>query len=109
MSLTKNAALVERTIAQRLVRDIIRKRFQVSVWEGEAYSIKLSTNEAAIFEAMASTDSDRLVIHDMESKCVGWVWLIYGNDVDLISDHSDNAAMQAIIEPIYEWIEGKAD
>jgi hypothetical protein len=42
---------------------------------------------------LCTTDSDVLRLHDTSGEPVGNIWLVWGNDEDVISDHSDSEAM----------------
>jgi hypothetical protein len=91
----------ERGVATRLVRAAINAGFTVSVYDGEEYTVKRSKSEAVILPALASTESDVLVIRDSAGARVGDLCLIWGNDPDgeeLIADHTDNDAMQALYD-----------
>jgi hypothetical protein len=69
-------------------------QYSVSVWDGEEYSIKKSTNGTDILNAMSHADDDHIEIYDRESgKDLGWFWLIYNNGSEheplvVISDYS---------------------
>jgi len=87
------ASSQERMIATRLVSDILAAGHVISVNDGEGFAIKRSADKAAILAALASTDSDTLVIRDASGERVGFVLLIWGNGTDLISDCSGVAAL----------------
>lgn len=87
----------EQTIARQLVKAGLDEGLAISVHDGESYALKRSNSQAAIEAAMASTDEDRLYFWRGDN-CVGWIWLIYGNGEDLISDYTDNQAMNALAE-----------
>jgi hypothetical protein len=42
---------------------------------------------------MCSTDSDMLRLRDAAGEVIGNIWLVWGNDEDVISDHTDSEAM----------------
>jgi len=89
----------ERGVATRLVRAAIHAGYTVSVYDGEEYTVKRSRQERQILEALASTESDVLVIRDSAGERVGDLCLIWGNDEtgeELIADHTDNAATTAL-------------
>ena len=59
---------------------------------------------------MWQTDEEHVLIYDRAGKCLGWFFLVYGNDGwDLISDFSDNAACNEIwntdIQPLSDRIQ----
>jgi hypothetical protein len=87
---------IEMPIARRLIRNALAKGYSVSVYDGEEWALKRSTDRAAIIEALASTDCDTLRFRDNAGNVIGSMLLIWGNDDDLISDYSDNDAMNTL-------------
>jgi hypothetical protein len=97
---------IEAKIAALLVDAILAAGHSVTIWEGGGYAIKRATDRAAILDALASTDSDCVNVFDASGKRLGEVLLIYGNGEDLISDHTDNDAIQALVDhasPPEQW------
>jgi len=94
--LPKHAAPCERPLLQAMVRYLVHNsgQYSVSVWDGEEYSIKKSTNGTDILNAMSHADDDHIEIYDRDSgKDMGWFWLIYNNGSEqepmvVISDYS---------------------
>lgn len=83
----------ERTVARKLVRTLLGKGLSISVYDSEEWTVKQSTNEAEILNALATTDEDQLLVRDAEGDKVGWFYLVWGNDPsgeELIADHTDN-------------------
>lgn len=69
----------------------------VSVYDGEEWALKRSTDAAAIFAAMATTDADTLRVREADGEHFGTFWLVYGNGPgELIADHSDSAAVNVL-------------
>jgi hypothetical protein len=85
-----NASDIEKKIVGRLVTDILATGVTVSIYDGEEFALEDSNDEAAIYAALSSTDTDRIYIHDLSRKRVGWILLVWGNDVDIISDYTTN-------------------
>lgn len=77
----------EEKIVKRLIAKALDTGHSLSVWDGEAFSIRDSTDAKAIFDATRSTDEDRL-LYFKDGKHVGWVQLVYGNDEDVIADNT---------------------
>jgi hypothetical protein len=91
--------LGERRTATRLVAAALAAGYTVSVYDGEEYTVKRSRKSKEILEALATTGEDVLVIRDSAGERLGVLSLIWGNDPsgdELISDHSDNDAMDAL-------------
>lgn len=91
----KNMSVVENQIVERLVTDILAAGFTVSVYDGGDYCLKHCTSLEAIIEALASTDSDELVLHLPKNSeglrmRVGWIMLVWGNDTAVVSDYTVN-------------------
>ncbi|WP_295842501.1 hypothetical protein [uncultured Xanthomonas sp.] len=98
--LADRVAADEAALSVLLVDSALAKGWAVSVYDGEETTLRRSRDRAAIFAAMASTDADTLRFHDEAGAYLGWVWLIWGNGCDLFSDWTDNAAINAVVEPI---------
>lgn len=82
---------LERQIATKVVECLIKADFTVSVNDGEEIVLQYSTDVPAILAAMFSTDEDYLLVHDRKSgRSRGWVRLLHGNGVDMISDYTIN-------------------
>lgn len=86
----------EKRIVGRLVTDLLRGGCKITVNDGEEDVLEQSADADAIFKAMGSTDRDELFVHlpDPDRRHPRWVLLIWGNDVDVISDYS------TILEPL---------
>ena len=83
----------EARIARKIVKDALANGWTVSVNDGEEWTVKSSTDSRAILEALCTTGCDVLRLHDASGEAIGNIWLVWGNDEDLISDHSDSEAM----------------
>lgn len=79
-----NATDNEKRIVGKLVTDLLAADFVLSVYDGEDIPLKKSTDAAAIFAALGSTGEDYLIAH---GKVDRWIRLIWGNEVDVISDY----------------------
>jgi hypothetical protein len=92
---------IEEKIATRIIDAALAKGWSISVYEGEGWAIKRSTDKKAILMEMASTDMDVLVFRDAAGNKLGTMDLIYGNGEDLVSDHTANADMEAMFKAAY--------
>jgi hypothetical protein len=104
----KNMSVVENQIVERLVTDILAAGLTVSVYDGEEYPLRHSTDMRAIMDALASTDMDELVLYYPKNEQglrmrAGWVSLVWGNDTAVISDYTTN------IEAILRGVNAMAD
>jgi hypothetical protein len=91
---------IELPKARKLIRAALKAGYSVSVYDGEEWPLKRSTSQTEIFAAIASTDCDVLRFRTTAGEVVGSVTLIWGNEDDVISDYSDNAAIEALVKPI---------
>lgn len=99
---------VERGIATRLIRDLLAKGYYVRIHDGEEFNTESNLNkESEIKDNLATTGEDRIYFSKFSDKqsYLGWIWLVWGNGEDLISDYSANPRTEEIVEPIYDWIE----
>lgn len=90
----KIACEMERQVAEKVVRSFLARGWSVSVNDGEETVLDRSTDLAAIAAAMATTDENTLFAYSADGKKCGFVWLIYGNGCDVISDYTANAKME---------------
>ena len=92
----------ERAIAERLITDAIAQGYQVSVSDGEEWTVKRSTDSKAIMAALFSTDEDYIRIRkEGEEGSIGQFALIYGNDGwDVIADWSYTEETEAVMQQI---------
>lgn len=94
----QNASDTERHIARVVVQRALRQGYTVSVrdgYDGDIVTVR-SRKLNDILATLASTDSDILIIRNVDGELIGSVILIWGNDEDLISDCSDNDAIEDI-------------
>lgn len=90
----------EKMIATALVTKALNIGYVISVYDGEEFPIKRCALKTEIIDALASTECDVLHFRDGDGNKVGCVALIYGNGRDLISDHSDNPAINALVNSV---------
>lgn len=83
----------EARIARKIVKDALAKGWTISINDGEEWTVKNSTDSRTILEAMCSTGADMLRLRDAAGEAIGNIWLVWGNDEDVISDHTDSETM----------------
>jgi len=87
-----------------LIRYAKAKGCVISVYDGEAWAVKRSTNEREIIEAIQSVDDAQIVIRDPNGiepggGKVGWALIVNGLENDeLVADHTANEWMDAWAE-----------
>lgn len=74
----------EKRIVGKLVTDLLASGATLSVNDGEEITIKNSSDPDTIYAALSSTCEDYLMVDGPGRR---WVRLIWGNDVDVISDY----------------------
>lgn len=94
---------IERKLAKALVDEALKMGYIISVNDGEKW-VARSQNRRPILKALASTDSDTLRFENIYGQYMGFVWLIWGNGEDLISDYTDNADMGALVDRVERQI-----
>jgi hypothetical protein len=88
-----------------LVQAALAKGWSVNVFDNEETTLVRSQKAKDIEAAMATTSDDKLTFYSETGERIGWVWLIWGNGCDLISDHTSNATMEAFMGPLCEYAE----
>ena len=90
-----NASDNEKKIVGRLITDILAAGYSVSIWNGgDDAEIISSSDTDRIFKALAASDQDEVILYK-NCRRAGWIRLIWGNDVDVISDYTTN--LEAIV------------
>lgn len=86
----KRRQLIERRIIRCLVRDMISDGLWISVFDGEATTVKRSRDVAEIMGALQTVDEESLIVRRAPgAPPIGSVFLVYGNDGwDVIADYS---------------------
>lgn len=96
------ASQEERRIARQLLAAIFSEPGRsVTVSNGGDETTGLILRESGVYRHLASTGSDVVTIYERGEQ-IGWVWLVWGNGEDLISDYSDNEATSAFVEPLLD-------
>lgn len=81
-----------RVVLSRMVHDALDQGYTLNVDNGgdRAELPRPSTSAQEVLDAMMATDDEHLLYH-RDGRCVGWVWLIYSNDVcEMIADNTTN-------------------
>lgn len=103
----------EMAILNAMLSNAIAKGYEVSLHDGEETVCKRSTDVNELLVESAATGSDAFTFHRPNvAGYVGWVSCIYnnGNDgLDVISDHTDHAEIEAILETANIYIEDNSN
>tara|TARA_R110000822_G_scaffold11505_3_gene42017 strand:- start:684 stop:998 length:315 start_codon:yes stop_codon:yes gene_type:complete len=100
MSLMTNT--IEKKIFDRIVSDALGSGYNISLNDGEEWTVRGSTDALELSAASASTECDMLRFRDGPDP-IGMVWLIWGNGCDLIHDYTDNNEMDAMMKPVMDY------
>jgi hypothetical protein len=89
----------ERAIVERLVSDaLFFCGYSVSHRSGSALTVARSRDIAPIMKQLHACDKESLSFHDADDKCVGSVWLEYGNSgYRVLADHTVNDQMTDLV------------
>lgn len=83
--------LMELAIVRKLVNTILLDGYTISVdGGGEDFDLSRSTDVEAIMDATFAVDEATLFMHTLPKTPIGWVSLVHGNGVDIISDWTTN-------------------
>lgn len=104
-SLYQYATAGEARAARKLIRAALAEGWTVSVNDGEETTVRRSSRESEILDALCTTGEDIVTIHlPVGGKSGGTFWLIYGNDPsgeELFSDYSDNENCERLCKAAY--------
>jgi hypothetical protein len=100
MAFPSHANPIETRIIAKLIRRALKKDWVISVNDGEEWALVRSKDFEAITAEVHATEETYLHFRDAEGTKLGWVWLIHGNDEDVVSDHVDNDAMADLVKDL---------
>lgn len=93
---------IERKITRQLLAAIFAVPGRsVKVFDGEERT-PLIEKESEVYQHLATTGSDWILIWDETGKYIGGIWLVWGNGEDLISDWVALPEIDAIVEPVLD-------
>ncbi|MBA4172818.1 MAG: hypothetical protein C0511_09240 [Hyphomicrobium sp.] len=99
MSLTYRTDAAARIVRQ-LIRGALVKGWSVSVYDGEEWTVKQATSLHIVTAALATTDEDVLRFREADGTKIGDVSLIWSNDEDVISDHTDVPDLRELVDGV---------
>lgn len=99
-----NLCATERAIIGAVVDDALARGFVLSVYDGCAFSVRVSRDKAAISAEIGATDETVLRFRDPSipdevgiPAYVGFVQFVHGNAADVIADCSDVPAVRDVL------------
>ena len=96
----------EKKIIGQILHTASELGYEMSVWAGEVWASHFGSGLPDTMRAIGTTDCTMisfrlpgLTPEGKRHKSAGAVFLVHGNDCDVIADHTDNLAMQTILGP----------
>lgn len=89
-SYTTHLDQTERRIIDAIIKEALAEGMTISVYDGDEWAVRKSTDYKQITAEIAATDETTLRIRSSDGKKIGDILLIHGNGEEVISDHSDN-------------------
>jgi hypothetical protein len=90
---------IEKLIVAKTVDVLLGAGCNLSVYDGENFTVKRSTDREAVIAALGTTDQDSLTVRKDGQVFVGVVAFVYGNDgYDVICDNT--ASLEEMLEPV---------
>ena len=105
----------ENRIIDCILSTVFAGGYEVSIFDGEEFILRRSSDVTEIKEALNSTGLDWLrVLKKDDPYQIGSILLIYnnGNDgIDLIANTAsgDHAAFDALLKPVYDLVDSMAE
>jgi hypothetical protein len=95
----QKSIVAEKRAVGKIIDRALAKGYLISVNDGEEWVVKQSAKRKEIMAALASTDSDSLVIRKADGKKVGSIYLVWGNSPEeVVCDCSDNPEISALVD-----------
>lgn len=92
---------VEDKMATALVEAALDRGLLLSVFDGEEWTVKRSTDKSEIIGSLFSTDADLIRLRDRGGTGHGQFWLVYGSDgYDVVSDYTVTDTTEAIYNEV---------
>lgn len=91
----------EQKIVGALIKKALALGYVVSVYDGEEWALKKSSDYEKITAEIAATDETQLIFREaVGGTKIGWLMLVHGNDEDVICDYTANDAMDELVEGV---------
>lgn len=94
----------ERAVARKLVNAALAQGYNISVNDGEEWTVKRSVSTTEITRALCTTGEDYIRVQHKDGTSVGVFQLIWGNASDgseLIADHTDTITANELYNIVY--------
>jgi hypothetical protein len=99
----------EARIISRAIQALLDQGWHIWVHDGEDFAMDRPARDIATIEAACATTGETRLIASMNTatghRRVGFVQMIHGNGLDVLSDHTASQAMEKALEPVTALIE----
>lgn len=93
---------IEHAIAKKIITEALNRGWKIDVNDGEETVLRNGTTLKDIWAVMHTTEEEYLHFKDAQGNRLGWIWFIYGNGEDLISDHTDKPSICDLVYTTHE-------
>lgn len=98
--------VVEHLVVRRVVAELLSQGCELSVYDGEEWTLRKSPHIFEIMAALHTTDADQLRVYHPSFDKAGWISFVYGNEGhEVVSDHSVTEWMVTFLKPAFEFAE----
>ena len=95
----------EEFYVRKLVRNIIQRGYNISVNDGEDWTVVQSRSEDIIMPALGTTEIDYIKVRDpLDDKVMGTFMMVYGNDPEgeeVVADYTANRVCENIWREVF--------
>lgn len=79
---------LELRVLRKMCRSLCAAGYSLSVWDGEEWAIKRSTQPDIVLAELRATDEEQVRVREGD-KVIGTIYLVYGNSPwEVVSDYS---------------------
>lgn len=93
----QHLSFTERLICQELLGAADARFLSVSLWDGEEWAVKRTTDYSRIKAVIGATEESLLRFRSPDGEVLGMVRLYHGNDCDVIGDYTDCPEVRALV------------
>jgi hypothetical protein len=100
---------IEERITRELLQRLIAQGYALGVNDGEETVLRNSRDAEEVYKLLGTTDADYILVAEATRqgdgvawRQIGWVMLIWGNGIDLISNYS--LGLEAAVGTVQDWV-----
>jgi hypothetical protein len=114
-NLDRRRSEIERLIATKTIRALLAEGWVVSVFDGEETTVRHSSNDTEILDALGTTGEDMLIAHGgtfdgtvfTRKSYRGWIHLVWGNGQDVVTDYTET--LEPVMAPVLAYADAWED